>query len=274
MRAGEPSRTAWGAAVQRALHQDEPPLIFTDPLAWAILGGRDGVDTSRWEGSRLRVFIAVRHRFAEDALAAAVRRGVRQVVVLGAGLDTFAHRNVDADVRVWEVDHPDTQAWKRSLVAAAGLAGEVTYVPVDFERSSFLDELVAAGFAATSPTFFVWLGVVPYLTRDTVSATLRAVASVPDAEVVLDYTNPVASVPDRERAEQDLLRARVADLGEPLLDGWETADLHDLLRSVGFTDLEDLGRPEIRSRYLGKPPGPTAGGGHVLRARVRPPLGD
>src|SRR5207253_642858 len=80
VREGEPSRTAWGAAVQRALHQDEAPLIFADPLAWRILG--DDVDTTLWEGSRLRVFIAVRHRFAEDALADAVRRGVRQVVVL------------------------------------------------------------------------------------------------------------------------------------------------------------------------------------------------
>lgn len=265
MRAGEPSRTAWGAAVQRALHQDEPPVIFVDPLARRILG--DDVDTSLWEGSRLRVFIAVRHRFAEDALADAVRRGARQVVLLGAGLDTFAHRNPHPGVRVWEVDHPDTQDWKRSLVAAAGLSGEVTYVPVDFERSSFLDGLVAAGFSATTPAFFVWLGVVPYLTPAAVEATLRAIASVPDAEVVLDYANPVADVPAHERAEQDLLRARVADLGEPLQAGWETPDLHDLLRACGFTEIEDLGRPEIRTRYLGKPPGPGGVGGHVLRAR-------
>lgn len=264
MKAGEPSRTAWGAAVQRAMHQDEPPVIFADPLAWRILG--DEVDTTLWEGSRLRVFIAVRHRFAEDALADAVRRGVRQVVVLGAGLDTFAHRNPHRDVRVWEVDHPDTQTWKRARVAAAGLEGEVTHVPVDFESESFLGRLVAVGFSASTPAFFMWLGVVPYLTREAVEATLRAIASVPGAEVVLDYANPVAGVPAHERAEQDLLRERVAGLGEPLQPGWETPDLHALLRACGFTDLEDLGRPEIRARYLGKPPGPAAPGGHVLRA--------
>lgn len=268
MREGEPSRTAWGAAVQRALHQDEPPVIFRDPLAWRILGA--DVDTSVWEGSRLRVFIAVRHRFAEDALADAVRQGVRQVVVLGAGLDTFGYRNPFDDVRVWEVDHPDTQAWKRSLVDAAGLSGRVTYVPVDFERTSFLDALVASGFSASSPAFFVWLGVVPYLTRAAVSATLHAIASVPDAEVVLDYTNPVADVPARERAEQDLLRSRVAALGEPLLDGWDTPDLHALVGAAGFTEIEDLGRQEIRSRYLDKPPGPAGSGGHVLRAATAP----
>lgn len=268
MREGEPSRTAWGAAVQRAMHQDEVPLIFEDPLAWRVLGGRDHVDTTLWEGSRLRVFIAVRHRFAEDALAAAVRRGVRQVVVLGAGLDTIAHRNPFPDVRVWEVDHPDTQAWKRSRVAAAGLGGDVTYVPVDFERSSFLAALGDAGFDASSPAFFVWLGVVPYLTRSAVAATLKAIASVPDAEVVLDYANPVAGVPAHERAEQDLLRTRVAGLGEPLQAGWESSDLHAAVRAAGFTEIEDLGRQEIRTRYLGKPPGPGGAGGHVLRARV------
>jgi methyltransferase (TIGR00027 family) len=266
VREGEPSRTAWGAAVQRALHQNEPPAIFTDPLAWRILG--DDVDTSLWEGSRLRVFIAVRHRFAEDALADAVRRGVRQLVVLGAGLDTLAYRLPYDDVRVWEVDHPDTQAHKRSLVTAAGLEGQVTYVPVDFERASFLDSLVAGGFSASAPAFFVWLGVVPYLTRPAVETTLRAIAAISGAEVVLDYANPLAAVPDHERAEQDLLRTRVADLGEPLQAGWETPDLHALLRACGFAEIEDLGRPEIRVRYLGKPPGPGGAGGHVLRARV------
>jgi methyltransferase (TIGR00027 family) len=198
---------------------------------------------------------------------------VRQVVVLGAGLDTFAHRNPFPDVRVWEVDHPDTQAWKRSLVAAAGLTGAVAYVPVDFERASFLDELVASGFSASSPAFFVWLGVVPYLTRAAIASTLRAIASVPDAEVVLDYTNPVADVPTHERAEQDLLRSRVAALGEPLLDGWDTPDLHALLRASGLTAIDDLGRQEIRTRYLSKPPGPAAPGGHVLHASTPAPTG-
>ena len=142
-----------------------------------------------------RLFIAARSRFSEDALAASVAGGVRQVVILGAGLDTFSLRNPHGDqgVRVFEVDHPATQEWKRERLQQAGLAvpASLTFAPIDFERESLADGLKAVGFQADRPAFFQWLGVVPYLTRAAVSATLDFIAGVPGSEVVFDYAEPL-----------------------------------------------------------------------------------
>lgn len=268
MREGEPSRTAFGAAVHRAAHADlDRPVIFADPLAWQILGvDRGDVLAEVPPRSRLRLFVAVRHRYAEDVVAAAAVRGVRQVVVLGAGLDTFAYRHTHGGLRVYEVDFPATGVWKRERLAEAGIEipDSVTYVGVDFERDDLMGRLVESGFDAASPAEFMWLGVVPYLTRAAVAATLRAVAMVPGAEVVFDYA---AADGHEETPGSKELAARVAAAGEPFSERWEPAELAALLAESGFDDVEDLGRPEIRSRYLGLEPGPPGGGGHVARAR-------
>ena len=121
----------------------------------------------------------------------AVDRGVRQIVILGAGLDTFALRNPHGalDIRIYEVDHPATQAWKRQRLAEAQIALPpwLTFVPVDFERDDVGEKLAAAGFQQNTPAFFTWLGVVPYLTQDAIGRTLDYMSSIQDAEVVFDY---------------------------------------------------------------------------------------
>src|SRR5690349_1789222 len=174
METGQPSRTAWSAARYRAAHQlVEHGAIFQDPFAVRILGVPPDELLADAPRRAMRVFIAARHRFAEDALAAAVSRGVRQVVVLGAGLDTFAYRNSFEGVRVIEVDHPDTQAWKRERLAETGIAipPPVSYAGVDFEKDTLGDVLKLDG-----PAFFIWLGVVPYLTRDGFLSTVSYIA--------------------------------------------------------------------------------------------------
>lgn len=273
VRAGEPSQTAYGAARLRALHQSlDGGRIFSDPLAERILGPEtspDEADLSARE--RLRLFIAVRHRFAEDALAAAVERGTRQVVVLGAGFDTFAYRNPYPGTRVFEVDLAASGAWKRDRLTQAGIEipSSVAFVGIDFETDDLLERLAAAGFDAGSPAFFLWLGVVPYLTRDAVVATLRAVATVPGGEVAFDYTNPLGTGGAAPRHQLEL-RTRVAGVGEPFTEGLATDDLHATLHDLGFTEVDDLGRREIRVRYLGRPPGGSDGDTHLLRALRSP----
>jgi len=281
MEHGKPSRTAWGAAAHRAAHQVlEGGQIFADPLALRILGWDAEAarhDAARKPGRGLRLFIAVRTHFAENACAAAHARGVRQLVVLGAGLDTYAYRTTLADgLRIFEVDHPATQAWKRQLLAAAGIAEppSLTYVPVDFERrgARLAEGLAGAGFDARRPVFLMWLGVVPYLTEASVLATLAWVAGLPAAgEIVFDYTNP-AGDGDPGAAAMRALAARVAAAGEPFRAAFETAALHARLRAMGFADIEDLGPVAICSRYFGievAPAGDT--GGHVLRAATTRP---
>jgi methyltransferase (TIGR00027 family) len=190
-------------------------------------------------------------------------------VVLGAGLDTFALRNANADLRVFEVDHPATQAWKRERFADAGLAipSSLTFAPVDFERQALGDGLAAAGFDADRPAFFSWLGVVPYLTRDAVFQTLGFIAGLPGGEVVFDHGEPLSAYPPEARAARQARMDAVAAMGEPWITFFDPPELAQELAALGFGEVEDLGPGAISARYLGGPAreGP---GAHLVRARV------
>jgi methyltransferase (TIGR00027 family) len=271
MQPGQPSRTALGAAGHRAAHQVlEGGRIFSDPLALRILGpdAEAAVRAAEQDPGRrrLRLFIALRARVAEDALALAFQEGVRQLVVLGAGLDTFACRNpLGPELRMFEVDHPATQAWKRDRLAQAGIAApaNLAFVPVDFQREALGDCLARAGFAAAEPSFFSWLGVVPYLTEDAVWATLKTLAAFPGgARAVLDYGNPPAEG-DAFRGDHEALARRAAAAGEAILCQFETADLHAGLAAAGFRVVEDLGPAAMRRRLQPGAEGSDRGG-HIL----------
>src|SRR5262252_441947 len=170
MKSDEPSHMALMVARQRAAHQLlDHGTILDDPFAMKILR-EDEKDLLQFANEHPlasigRLFTAARSRIAEDALSEAVERGFRQIVILGAGLDTFALRSPYGarQIRIYEVDHPATQAWKRQRLAEAQLALPpwLSLVPVDFERDHLGEMLVVAGFQQNSPAFFTWLGVVP-----------------------------------------------------------------------------------------------------------------
>ena len=280
MQAGQPSHTARGAAAYRAIHQTlESGIIFSDPFALRILDDetRARLDETAADPSLrpMRLFIAARSRFSEDTLAACVARGMRQIVVLGAGLDTFSLRNPHAGqgVRVFEVDYPATQGWKRERLKQAGLAvpASLTFAPIDFERQSLADGLAAAGFDADRPAFFQWLGVVPYLTREAVSVTLDFIARVPESEVVFDYAEPFENYPAERRANVMAVAARAASLGEPWLSLFDPVELAEMLRNNGFGLVEDLGLAELTDRFYGalKQDIRIGAGPHVIRAQRR-----
>ena len=206
MEHARPSRTALRVALRRAAHQlyDVRPLVFEDPIAVAILGphaneiertpGRDPLHKARPYSIGLRAFLVARSRYAEDLLAQAVQCGVTQYVLLGAGLDTFAHRNPYPSLQVFEVDHPATQQWKRELLDAGSLPtpANLAYAPVDFEHQSLPEQLKAARFDSSTPTFFSWLGVVPYITLDAFRATIRFIAAQPHGSgIVFEVTASV-----------------------------------------------------------------------------------
>ena len=277
MEANQPSRTAEGAAALRAVHQilDQPP-VFEDPLAIRILGADDGpldavldrYDTA--EMRPLRASIAVRSRYAEDALAAAVARGVRQYVLLGAGLDTFAYRNPHAGERlhVFEVDHPATQAWKRARLQRVGIPipDLLTFVPIDFERETLPAALGRSGFDAGAPAFFSWLGVTVYLTREAVLDTLRFVATLaPGSEIAFTYVARPSSGHTRSA-----LGARAQALGEPWQTFFDPSALERDLRGLGFREVEDVAPSEANLRYLDDRADQLRVGtfGHLMRAQV------
>lgn len=259
----QPSRTAMGVAIRRAAHQlFDTPLVLDDPFALPIVGP-DAADRLRAaEGDQqdvmsraMRAFLVVRSRLAEDELARALTRGTHQYVVLGAGLDTFALRNPYAanELRIFEVDHPATQEWKRQKLAAAGIAipETLTFAGVDFERETLADGLAHAGFDRSAPAFFSWLGVTMYLTEDAVMQTLEYIASTgPGGGIVFDYALPAASLGWIERMALRALANRVAAAGEPFKTAFDPATLHQRLTAVGFHAINDHSGAELNERYF------------------------
>ena len=265
--------------MRRASHQVlDRPLIFEDPLAAAIAGPEsEPPSTAAHPFSRaLRAFIAVRSRYAEDQLARAVERGVRQYVVLGAGLDTFAYRNPfeAAGLRVVEVDHPATQEWKRERLCDAGIGvpGTLTFASVDFERQSLADQLTAAGFRCNASAFFSWLGVTPYLSRPAFDWTVQFISGLPSGTgVAFDFAVDRSLLTPLQQLALDALSARVALAGEPFQLFFDPAALARDLAQAGFGEIEDLGCDEINARYFAGRSDRLAvsGGGHLLCACVR-----
>ena len=253
------SRTALSVALRRAAHQIyDSPVVFNDPIAVSILGAtyaeelqRTPLRPDRPFSIALRAFLVARSRYAEDNLKQAVNNGVNQYVLLGAGLDTFAYRNPFAQLRVFEVDHPATQRWKRELLQRNRIAipDSITYTPVDFERQSLSAQLTAAGFDPGAPAFFAWLGVVPYLTLEAFRATLNFVsAQPPGSGVTLDYGQPRSALPLLEQLAHDSLASRVEKAGEPFRLFFTPPEIAAELSR--FHSIEDLGAAEINGRYF------------------------
>ena len=276
------SATAQGTAMHRAAHQLlDHPAIFPDPLALRIIGKeaemalRGGKSRHILPGATgLRAFLAVRSRFTEDCLGEAMARGSGQYVLLGAGLDTFAYRDAHdpARLRIFEVDRPATQEWKRGRLRDADIAvpGSVFYAPVDFERETIADGLARAGFDFATPSFFAWLGVVPYLTRDAVMDTLRFVAekNCRSSEIVFDYPEPANTMGPAQRRAMRMLAARVSAVGEPFQTAFEPGEIKDALLACGFSRIEDMDTTALNARYCSARHDAFAlrGTAHIVRA--------
>ena len=278
MKPNEPSRTALLIARQRAAHQVlDHGSILNDPFAMKILR-EDEKDVLQFANAHPlasigRLFTAARSLIAEDALSEAIERGIRQIVILGAGLDTFALRSPHGarQIRIYEVDHPATQAWKRQRLAEAQLPLPpwLVFVPVDFERDDLGETLAAAGFQQNSPAFFTWLGVVPYLTQNAIGSTLDYSASIQPSEVVFDYMEP----PQAFSEEMKELVAKRTEQLEKMDERWasrfEPNGIAAILRVRGFCEIEDINFQEIRSRFGRAVQGLAAGqaGLHVVQAK-------
>jgi len=259
---GQGSRTAERVAERRAQHQVlDVPAVFVDPLALRIIdppvAARIRENPQAFNDSLLSPFLraafAVRSRLAEDQLAVAVAGGVSQYVVLGAGFDTFAYRNPFSNLRVFEVDHPATQAAKRRRLAEAGIAvpESVTYVSTDFASQSLGESLSRAGFREDAPAFVSWLGVVPYLELEAIAATLRFVGALePTSAIVFDYGTDPSSLSWIGRRVFSRMARRVAAIGEPWKTFFKPEELLDLLRMCGFTQIKDYDPKELNGLYF------------------------
>lgn len=199
----------------------------------------------------LRAFLVARSQYAEENLKLSIEGGVRQYVLLGAGLDTFAYRNPYDHLRVFEVDHPATQEWKRELLRRSSIAipESLTFTPVDFETQSLASVLAETGFDSTAPAFFAWLGVVPYLTLESFRTTVEFIAGrSPGTGVVLDYIKPRSVLTPLEQLARDSQASRVEKAGEPFRLFFTPEEMAAELS--WFRSIEDLGCDEINARYF------------------------
>ncbi|HXX49031.1 MAG TPA: class I SAM-dependent methyltransferase [Myxococcota bacterium] len=249
------SRTAVGVAALRAVHQrrDGSPKVLDDPIAEALIGPEalarvladDGLYSSPAMRG-LRSHVVLRSRFAEDCAEAAVRRGVRQLVMLGAGFDSFAYRQPGwaRALRIFEVDHPESQRLKRDRLAAAGIAipENLAFVPADFERRSLREILAASALDFAAPAIFSCLGVLVYLERPAIEALFRLVASFPaGSELVATFTSS-------ERVAGSAARAAAG--GEPWLSRMDAAEIRSELLRCGFRGVEVLEPEDAARRYF------------------------
>jgi methyltransferase (TIGR00027 family) len=268
--------------MHRAAHQlFDQPRLYSDPLAVVLVGPAAERELRRrrarqaQSGARsMRAFIVARNRFAEDCVRAAAAQGTAQCVLLGAGLDTLAPR-LGPELRAitfFEVDHPDTQAWKKQRLDDTRLPvpPNLRYVPLDFELEEIRDGLQRANFRTGAPAIFIWLGVVPYLSRDAIMRTLEFAARTKGNEIIFDYAEPMLSGEGAARAAFDELSNRVADVGEPFQSFFERDDIRRELCNQGFADCEDWDAAKLNIRYFdARPDGLRLGTrGHIMHARV------
>jgi methyltransferase (TIGR00027 family) len=264
MKARDSSSTMIITAIQRAAHQvlDDEPRILDDPIAIGLAEGcsREEILAAAQDYrtpmiALLRSAFVLRSRFAEDCLLSAVTGGIRQYVILGAGLDTFAYRQPDwaRNLAIFEVDHPSSQEFKRERLSARGIEipASLRFCPCDFEHQFLEEALGATSFDCRTPAFFSWLGVTQYLTRDAIETTLRFVASLPhSSEITFQFVVPQDHLSGID-AEVSLFAAdRAAMRGEPWITRLDPEECKVWLVNLGFSKVFHLKPEEAQRRYF------------------------
>ena len=257
MEADRPSDTALGASIIRTVHQliDDLPLILEDPISPKLLAEEtlDGIRAwpARYrtpEAKGLRSHVVLRSRYAEDRLHRAVQSGVSQFVNLGAGFDTFAYRQPpwSGALEIVEVDHPASQEAKLGFFSDRGLLppGNVRFVPLDMEGGNLIEALASANVDLRRPAFFACLGVLAYLTMDTVRGVFEGIAAFPKGTCLV-----LAFAPKDEKAAPSDGSRRAAIHGEPWLTYFTRDGIESLLKGSGFSRVDFLTQENASEQY-------------------------
>jgi len=256
-----PDHTAIRVALWRALHVliDPPPHVLTDEIGEKLVGEKDwrqrqdmGPDFSK----SMRASVVGRARFIEDLVEERLKQGVTQYVILGAGLDTFAQRRpeVASRMQIFEIDQPETQAWKQKRLHETGysLPDWLHFVPVDFEAGqSWWEQLVASGFDAQKPAIVVSTGVSMYLTRETNFATLQQLAKLaPGSAFAMTFMLSLDLLEGQEKAIMEFVMKRAAESGTPFLSLFSPDDIVALAKQAGFKNAQYVSAKDIYQRYF------------------------
>ncbi|MEU2738761.1 class I SAM-dependent methyltransferase [Streptomyces sp. NPDC007095] len=257
-----PDSTAVRVALWRAMHVrvDSPPHVIEDEIGLRLAAPDEGwerrPDMDPRGTSGFRAAIVARARFIEDLVAEQVGHGVAQYVVLGAGLDTFAQRRpeIAARLRVFEIDQPDTQAWKRRrlIELGYGIPDRLRLVPVDFEAGAdWWERLSDAGFDPGRPTVVACTGVTMYLTKDATAATLRRLAGLaPGSTLAMTFMLPAELVDDADRPALEATKPQAQAAGTPFISFYAPQEMLALARDAGFKDVHHVSGTALAERYF------------------------
>lgn len=284
MKQNQASLTALMTAFERGYHaHHDHPRIFDDSLAYRMLTEEERVSFERQftdiaisrfpdkifasREAALVFFIqnvtstadiVGRARYTEEQLETAAKNsGLRQYVILGAGLDTFAFRRTDlaAALQVFEIDHPATQAFKQQRIAALGWKppANLHFVPIDFTHENLPEVLRRSAYDPTLPAFFSWLGVTYYLPQTTIFHTLRLIAEFAAAgsSIIFDYYDSDAFIPGKASRRMEGWKQYTLQAGEPIITGLDPASLAASAAELGLEVRENLSPAEIENRYFG-----------------------
>jgi methyltransferase (TIGR00027 family) len=258
-RTTEPDNTAVRTALWRALHMlaDAQPRIIEDEVGLKLVD-----PPGDWQErpdmkftKRLRASIVARARFIDDLVIDQSREGVSQYVILGAGLDTFAQRRPDvaSKLQLYEIDQPGTLAWKQQRLEELGFGVPpyLHFVPVDFERSSWWDELLRAGFDLNKPTVVACTGVSLYLTKEAIVSTLRQVATIaPGSTLAMTFYLPLALLDEEDRPMQEIAEKGARAAGTPFVSFFTTDGVMELAYQAGFIQAKTISTKDMEQLYF------------------------
>jgi methyltransferase (TIGR00027 family) len=255
----EPDNTAVRTALWRSLHVqiDAEPHIIEDEIGLKLIAPSDG-----WQQrpdmkftKRLRASIVARARFVEDLIAEHSSKGIGQYVILGAGLDTFAQRRPDiaSKLQIFEIDQPDTQTWKkqRLIELGFGIPKWLKFVPVDFETSSWWEELIKAGFDTNKPAFIACTGVTLYLTKDAILSTLKRIAALaPGSKLAMAFYSPMEFLDEEDKPMQQIAKKGARETGTPMVSFFTHDEILTLADEAGFKNSETISSKNLSMRYF------------------------
>jgi methyltransferase (TIGR00027 family) len=255
----EPDNTAVRTSLWRALHMqaDSKPSILEDEIGLKLIAPPDD-----WQQrpdmkftKRLRASIIARARFIEDLIIEQSKQGIDQYVILGAGLDTFAQRRPDiaSKLQVYEIDQPQTLTWKqqRLIELDFGIPDYLHFVPVNFETSSWWEQLLKAGFDASKPAVVACTGVTLYLTKEAIVATLNQLATLaPGSKLAMTFYLPMELLDEEDKPIHEIGEKGARERGTPFVSFFAPNEILTLASNAGFKDIKTISTKEMEQLYF------------------------
>lgn len=255
----KPDNTAVRTALWRALHGqvDAKPFIIEDEVGLKLVAPEDG-----WQErpdmkytKRLRASIAARARFVEDLIIEQCKQGIGQYIILGAGLDTFAQRRPDvaSNLQIFEIDQPGTLAWKQQRLTELGfgIPGHLHFVHVDFEVSSWWEELLKAGFDINKPAVIACTGVSLYLTKEAIVGTLNQIATLaPGSTLAMTFYLPIKLLDDEDKPMQEMAEKGARAAGTPFASFFAPDEILAMANKAGFKEAKTVSTKDMEQSYF------------------------